>query len=121
MDEMNLKQQQHQKETNDKIGWLNEDQQQKISAVNFSQVIGGLEHKQQNDHKELQRKMDESLKSVQAMVVAKLGQQNIKLQSDQKALLQRLNGLEQKIIGRFTLSSLNGHVQQMISAFSTTK
>uniref|UniRef100_A0A183BN17 SPRY domain-containing protein n=1 Tax=Globodera pallida TaxID=36090 RepID=A0A183BN17_GLOPA len=95
MEEMNLKQQQHQKETNDKIGWLNEDQQQKISAVNFSQVIGGLEHKQQNDQKVL-RKMDESLKSVKAMVVAKLGQQNIKLQSDQKALLQRLNGLEQK-------------------------
>uniref|UniRef100_A0A914HTZ0 B30.2/SPRY domain-containing protein n=1 Tax=Globodera rostochiensis TaxID=31243 RepID=A0A914HTZ0_GLORO len=88
-----LRQQQHQKETNDKIDWLNEDQQKLVSIDQFSQVqtrISDLEHKQKDDQEE------ESLKSVQAMVVAELKQQNIKLQSDQKALLERLDGLEQK-------------------------
>uniref|UniRef100_A0A914HD12 B30.2/SPRY domain-containing protein n=1 Tax=Globodera rostochiensis TaxID=31243 RepID=A0A914HD12_GLORO len=94
-----LRQQQHQKETNDKIDWLNEDQQKLISIDQFSRVqttISDLEHKQKDDQEEFLRKMNESLKSVQAMVVSELGQLNIKLQSDQKALLERLNGLEQK-------------------------
>uniref|UniRef100_A0A183BR80 Viral A-type inclusion protein n=1 Tax=Globodera pallida TaxID=36090 RepID=A0A183BR80_GLOPA len=67
-----LRQQQHQKETNDKIDC-------------------DLEHKQKNDQEELLR-----LKSVQSVVVSELRQQNMELQSDQKALLERLNGLEKK-------------------------
>uniref|UniRef100_A0A183C891 B30.2/SPRY domain-containing protein n=1 Tax=Globodera pallida TaxID=36090 RepID=A0A183C891_GLOPA len=52
-----LRQQQNQKETNDKIGWLNEDQQKLCALL----------------------KMNESLNSVQAMVVAEL-------EANQKAL-----------------------------------
>uniref|UniRef100_A0A914HBJ0 Uncharacterized protein n=1 Tax=Globodera rostochiensis TaxID=31243 RepID=A0A914HBJ0_GLORO len=79
MEEMNLKQQQQLKETNDKIGWLNKDQEQCVDQFSRMQTaISDLEHKQKNDQQELLRKMDESLKSVQAMVVAKLGQLNIK-------------------------------------------
>uniref|UniRef100_A0A914HP05 Uncharacterized protein n=1 Tax=Globodera rostochiensis TaxID=31243 RepID=A0A914HP05_GLORO len=99
MEEMKLKQQQHQKEINDKIGWLNKDQEQCVSIDQFSRVetaISDLEQKQKNDQEELLRKMDESLKSVQSMVISELKQQNLELQSDQKALLQRLNALEQK-------------------------
>uniref|UniRef100_A0A914HUF5 B30.2/SPRY domain-containing protein n=1 Tax=Globodera rostochiensis TaxID=31243 RepID=A0A914HUF5_GLORO len=85
------------KETNDKIAWLNEDQQKLCGADHFSQTISVLEHKRKNDQKELLLKMDESLKSVQAMVIAELGRLNMKeLQNDQKALLDRLKGLEQK-------------------------
>uniref|UniRef100_A0A914GZ73 B30.2/SPRY domain-containing protein n=1 Tax=Globodera rostochiensis TaxID=31243 RepID=A0A914GZ73_GLORO len=94
-----LRQQQRQKETNDKIDWLNEDQQKLVSIDQFSRVqttISDLEHKQKDDQEEFLRKMIESLKSVQAMVVADLGRLNMELQSDQKALLERLNGLEQK-------------------------
>uniref|UniRef100_A0A914I2B8 Uncharacterized protein n=1 Tax=Globodera rostochiensis TaxID=31243 RepID=A0A914I2B8_GLORO len=60
-------------------------------------VIGGLEQKQSNDQQiERLHKMDESLKSVQAVIVAELKQLNIKLQSDQKAVLEKLKVLEQK-------------------------
>uniref|UniRef100_A0A183CLV1 Uncharacterized protein n=1 Tax=Globodera pallida TaxID=36090 RepID=A0A183CLV1_GLOPA len=93
MEEMKFKQQQHQKEINDKIGWLNEDQQKFVSIDQFSRVqtaIGDLEQKQKDDQEEVLRKMDESLKSVQSMVVSELRQQNMELQSDQKTLLQRL-------------------------------
>uniref|UniRef100_A0A914HL80 Viral A-type inclusion protein n=1 Tax=Globodera rostochiensis TaxID=31243 RepID=A0A914HL80_GLORO len=94
MEEMKLKQQQHQKEINDKIGWLNEDQQKLVSIDQFSQVqtaISDLEQKQKNHQEELMR-----LKSVQAMVVPELRQQNMELQTDQKAFVDKLNGLEQK-------------------------
>uniref|UniRef100_A0A183C0J9 BTB domain-containing protein n=1 Tax=Globodera pallida TaxID=36090 RepID=A0A183C0J9_GLOPA len=60
----------------------------------FSRVqtaISDLEQKQNDDQKELLW-----LKSVQSMVVSELRQQNMELQSDQKTLLQRLDGLEQK-------------------------
>uniref|UniRef100_A0A183CAE1 Uncharacterized protein n=1 Tax=Globodera pallida TaxID=36090 RepID=A0A183CAE1_GLOPA len=79
-----LRQQQHQKETNEKIDWLNEDKQKLVSIDQFSVVqttISDLEPKQKNDQEELLRKMNESLKSAQAMVVAKLVQQNMELQT----------------------------------------
>uniref|UniRef100_A0A914I1N0 B30.2/SPRY domain-containing protein n=1 Tax=Globodera rostochiensis TaxID=31243 RepID=A0A914I1N0_GLORO len=60
-------------------------------------VIGGLEQKQSNDQQiERLHKMDESLKSFQAVIVAELKQLNIKLQSDQKAVLEKLKALQQK-------------------------
>uniref|UniRef100_A0A914HRP1 B30.2/SPRY domain-containing protein n=1 Tax=Globodera rostochiensis TaxID=31243 RepID=A0A914HRP1_GLORO len=67
-----LKQQTDQKETNDKIDSLQKDQQEQL-ASNFR----GMEQKQKDGQEELQRKMDESLKSVQAMVVAELEQQKL--------------------------------------------
>uniref|UniRef100_A0A914HMZ7 Viral A-type inclusion protein n=1 Tax=Globodera rostochiensis TaxID=31243 RepID=A0A914HMZ7_GLORO len=94
MEEYQNKQQQNQKEINDKIGWLNEDQQKLVSINQFSQIqttISDLKQKQKNDQEEFLR-----LKSLQSMVVPELGQQNMELQSDQKALLDKLNGLEQK-------------------------
>ncbi|KAI3407817.1 hypothetical protein GPALN_014155 [Globodera pallida] len=106
MEEMNLKQQQHQKKTNDKIGWLNEDQQKLVSIDQFSRVqtaVSDLEQKQNDDQKELLW-----LKSVQSMVVSELRQQNMELQSDQKALSatigQLFNERDEKlnnILGQF--------------------
>uniref|UniRef100_A0A183BT89 B30.2/SPRY domain-containing protein n=1 Tax=Globodera pallida TaxID=36090 RepID=A0A183BT89_GLOPA len=113
-----LRQQQHQKETNDKIGWLNKDQEQCVSIDHFSRVqttISDLEQKQKDDQKELLRRMDESLKSVQAMVVAQLGQQNMDLQSDQKALLERLNGLEQQTANSEQQKSLSATIEKRMN------
>ncbi|KAI3418672.1 hypothetical protein GPALN_007780 [Globodera pallida] len=56
-----------QKETNDKIDSFSKDQQEKCANN-----IRGMEQKQKDGQEELQRKMDESLKSVQTMVVAEL-------------------------------------------------
>uniref|UniRef100_A0A183C4T0 B30.2/SPRY domain-containing protein n=1 Tax=Globodera pallida TaxID=36090 RepID=A0A183C4T0_GLOPA len=64
-----LKQQTDQMETNDKIDSLKKDQQEQ-----FANNIREMEHTQKE---ELQRKMDELLKSVQAMVDAKLGHQKL--------------------------------------------
>uniref|UniRef100_A0A914HNZ6 Uncharacterized protein n=1 Tax=Globodera rostochiensis TaxID=31243 RepID=A0A914HNZ6_GLORO len=78
MEEYQNKQQQNQKEINDKIGWLNEDQQKLVSIDQFSQVqtaISDIKQKQKNDQEELIR-----LKSLQSMVVSELGQQNMELQ-----------------------------------------
>uniref|UniRef100_A0A183CPP0 B30.2/SPRY domain-containing protein n=1 Tax=Globodera pallida TaxID=36090 RepID=A0A183CPP0_GLOPA len=59
-----LKQQKDKKETNDKIDSLKKDQQEQ-----FTNMIREMEQKQKDGQEELQRKMDESLKSVQTMVV----------------------------------------------------
>uniref|UniRef100_A0A183BYZ0 B30.2/SPRY domain-containing protein n=1 Tax=Globodera pallida TaxID=36090 RepID=A0A183BYZ0_GLOPA len=69
-----LKQQTDQKETNDKIGSLIKGQQEQFENK-FSEMIRGMEQKQKDGQKELQLKMDESLKSVQAMVVAEFEKQ----------------------------------------------
>uniref|UniRef100_A0A914HPB1 B30.2/SPRY domain-containing protein n=1 Tax=Globodera rostochiensis TaxID=31243 RepID=A0A914HPB1_GLORO len=93
---VSLLQQTDQNETNDKIDTLKKDQQQE----QFANMIREMEQKQKE---ELERKMDELLKSVQAMVDAKLEQQklsnankfaeieqkNDKLEKDQKE--QQLN------------------------------
>uniref|UniRef100_A0A914HPS6 B30.2/SPRY domain-containing protein n=1 Tax=Globodera rostochiensis TaxID=31243 RepID=A0A914HPS6_GLORO len=60
-----------QTETNDKIDSLIKDQEQ------YANMIRGMEQKQKDGHEELQRKMDESLKTVEAMVVAELEQQEL--------------------------------------------
>uniref|UniRef100_A0A183C0U3 F-BAR domain-containing protein n=1 Tax=Globodera pallida TaxID=36090 RepID=A0A183C0U3_GLOPA len=75
MEEYQNKQQQNIDEIAEKIDWLNKDQE--LCADKFSQMIGGLEQKQKNDQEELLRKMDESLKSVQANKGAQIEQQNV--------------------------------------------
>uniref|UniRef100_A0A914HTW6 Uncharacterized protein n=1 Tax=Globodera rostochiensis TaxID=31243 RepID=A0A914HTW6_GLORO len=74
VEEYQNKQQQNIDEMKEKIGSLNKDQE--LCVDKFSKMIGGLEQKQKNDQEELLRKMDESLKSVQANKGAQIEQQN---------------------------------------------
>uniref|UniRef100_A0A183CCI9 B30.2/SPRY domain-containing protein n=1 Tax=Globodera pallida TaxID=36090 RepID=A0A183CCI9_GLOPA len=72
IEQLSLKQQTDQKETNDKIDSLKKEQQEQCANM-----TSGMEQKQKDGQEELQRKMNESLKSVQAMVVAELEQQKL--------------------------------------------
>uniref|UniRef100_A0A914IFG3 B30.2/SPRY domain-containing protein n=1 Tax=Globodera rostochiensis TaxID=31243 RepID=A0A914IFG3_GLORO len=65
------KQQKHQMETNDKIDSLNDDQER------CANNIREMKQKQKDAQEELERKMDESLKSIQAKVDAKLEKQKL--------------------------------------------
>uniref|UniRef100_A0A183CQA3 Viral A-type inclusion protein n=1 Tax=Globodera pallida TaxID=36090 RepID=A0A183CQA3_GLOPA len=78
-----LKQQTDKKETNDKIDSLKKEQ--------FAN-IRGMEQKQKDGQEELQRKIDESLKSVQVMVVAELEKYQNKQQQNIDALTEKLKG-----------------------------
>uniref|UniRef100_A0A914HQU0 B30.2/SPRY domain-containing protein n=1 Tax=Globodera rostochiensis TaxID=31243 RepID=A0A914HQU0_GLORO len=71
--QLSLKHQTDQMETNDKIDWLNKDQEQFENK--FLEMILQMEQKQKNYQEELERKMDDSVKSVQTMVVAELEKQ----------------------------------------------
>uniref|UniRef100_A0A914HVJ3 B30.2/SPRY domain-containing protein n=1 Tax=Globodera rostochiensis TaxID=31243 RepID=A0A914HVJ3_GLORO len=84
MKELKEQQKMDQKETNDKIGWLNEDQMK--SANN----IGSFEQKQKNDQKELLLKME-------AVVVVKLKEQKLS-NANKFAELEQLNALQEKVI-----------------------
>uniref|UniRef100_A0A183BYY8 Coiled-coil domain-containing protein 152 n=1 Tax=Globodera pallida TaxID=36090 RepID=A0A183BYY8_GLOPA len=66
IEQLSLKQQKDQKETNDKIDWLNKDQEQ--CENKFLEMIRRMEQKQKDGQKEHQR-------NIQAMVDAKLEEQ----------------------------------------------
>uniref|UniRef100_A0A914HWB4 B30.2/SPRY domain-containing protein n=1 Tax=Globodera rostochiensis TaxID=31243 RepID=A0A914HWB4_GLORO len=101
VEEYQNKQQQNIDEMKEKIGWLNKDQE--LCADKFSKMIGGLEQKQKNDQEEFLRKMDESLKSVQANKVAQIEQQNalqekvVKMEKYQKEQQQNIDELTEKL------------------------
>uniref|UniRef100_A0A183BZ45 Uncharacterized protein n=1 Tax=Globodera pallida TaxID=36090 RepID=A0A183BZ45_GLOPA len=86
-----LKQQKDQKEINDKIDSLIKDQQEQC-ANNLLEMIRGMEQKQKE---ELQRKMDESLKYGQAIVVAELEEQN-QSNGNKFAEIEQKNALQQE-------------------------
>uniref|UniRef100_A0A914H5F5 B30.2/SPRY domain-containing protein n=1 Tax=Globodera rostochiensis TaxID=31243 RepID=A0A914H5F5_GLORO len=88
MEEMNLEQRHLQTETNDKIGWLNEDQAQCVSIDQFSRLqttINDLKRKQKNDQEELLRKMvveleEQRLSNANKFAEIEIGQQEYALQ-----------------------------------------
>ncbi|KAI3419390.1 hypothetical protein GPALN_006635 [Globodera pallida] len=99
IDQCSLKHQEHEELLNahknlmeEKIGWLNKDQE--LCADRFSQMINGLGHKQKSDQEEFLRKMDESRNSVQAMVVVT---EELNLSNANKfAEIEKLNVLQQE-------------------------
>uniref|UniRef100_A0A183BRG4 B30.2/SPRY domain-containing protein n=1 Tax=Globodera pallida TaxID=36090 RepID=A0A183BRG4_GLOPA len=95
IDQILLKQKTDQTQTNDKIDWLNKDQEQ--CEKKFLEMIRGMEQKQKDGQEELERKMDESLKSVQAMVDAELEKQKLS-NANKFAEIKQKNALQQEKI-----------------------
>uniref|UniRef100_A0A183BUI1 B30.2/SPRY domain-containing protein n=1 Tax=Globodera pallida TaxID=36090 RepID=A0A183BUI1_GLOPA len=88
IEQLSLKQQTDQKETNDKIDWLNKDQEQ--CENKFSEMIRGMEQKQKDGQKELQR-------NIQVMVVAELEEQKVS-NANKFAEIEQKNALQQEKI-----------------------
>ncbi|KAI3407416.1 hypothetical protein GPALN_002298 [Globodera pallida] len=105
MEKMNLKQQQHQTETNDKIGWLNEDQEQCVSIDQFllmqtdqKALLERLEQKQtanseqqKADQKAQSSTIDQGMEQLKEKVIAKMEEHQNKQQQTIDALTEKLN------------------------------
>uniref|UniRef100_A0A914HBM4 B30.2/SPRY domain-containing protein n=1 Tax=Globodera rostochiensis TaxID=31243 RepID=A0A914HBM4_GLORO len=119
IDQFSLNHQEHEELLNahknlmeEKIGWLNKDQE--LCADQFSKMINGLGHKQKSDQEEFLRKMDESLNSVQAMVVV-AEEQNLS-NANKFAEIEQLNVLQQEKVVK--MEKYQEEQQQNINALT---